>query len=42
MDKAWAGVDAGKEFHRAHVLDAWGRSCSPGKSKTTKMTSLGS
>lgn len=25
MDKAWAGVDAGKEFHRAHVLDAWGK-----------------
>jgi len=22
MDKAWAGVDAGKEFHWAHVLDA--------------------
>ncbi len=25
MDKAWAGVDAGKEFHWAHVLDASGR-----------------
>jgi transposase len=25
MDKAWAGVDAGKEFHRAHVLDASGK-----------------
>ncbi len=25
MDKAWAGVDAGKEFHRVHVLDASGR-----------------
>jgi predicted RNase H-like nuclease len=26
MDKAWAGVDAGKEFHYwAHVLDASGR-----------------
>ena len=24
MDKAWAGVDAGKEFHWAHVLDASG------------------
>jgi hypothetical protein len=24
MDQAWAGVDAGKEFHRAHVLDASG------------------
>ena len=25
MDRAWAGVDAGKEFHWAHVLDASGR-----------------
>jgi transposase len=25
MDKAWAGVDAGKEFHWAHVVDASGR-----------------
>ena len=25
MDKAWGGVDAGKEFHWAHVLDASGR-----------------
>ena len=25
MDKAWAGVDAGKGFHRAHVLDASGK-----------------
>ncbi len=25
MDKVWAGVDAGKEFHWAHVLDASGR-----------------
>jgi transposase len=25
MDNAWAGVDAGKEFHWAHVLDASGR-----------------
>ena len=25
MDEAWAGVDAGKEFHWAHVLDASGR-----------------
>ena len=24
MNKAWAGVDAGKEFHWAHVLDASG------------------
>ena len=39
MDKAWAGVDAGKEFHWAHVLDASGRSCSPGRSKTTRQTS---
>ena len=25
MDKAWVGIDAGKEFHWAHVLDASGR-----------------
>ncbi|MDN5698602.1 MAG: IS110 family transposase, partial [Rubrobacter sp.] len=25
MDKAWLGVDAGKEFHWAHLLDASGR-----------------
>ena len=25
MDKAWAGVDAGKEFHWAHVLDNSGK-----------------
>ena len=25
MDEAWAGLDAGKEFHWAHVLDASGR-----------------
>jgi transposase len=25
MDKVWAGVDAGKEFHWAHVLDTSGR-----------------
>jgi transposase len=25
MDKAWAGMDAGKEFHWACVLDASGR-----------------
>jgi transposase len=25
MDKAWAGVDAGKEFHWAHVLDVSGK-----------------
>ena len=25
MDKAWVGVDAGKEFHWAHVLDDSGR-----------------
>jgi Transposase len=24
MNKAWVGVDAGKEFHWAHVLDALG------------------
>ena len=24
MNKAWVGVDAGKEFHWAHVLDAFG------------------
>jgi len=25
MDRAWAGIDAGKEFHWAHLLDASGR-----------------
>ena len=25
MDKAWAGMDAGKEFHWAQVLNASGR-----------------
>jgi hypothetical protein len=25
MDKAWAGVDAAKESHWAHVLDASGK-----------------
>jgi transposase len=25
MDKAWVGIEAGKEFHWAHVLDASGR-----------------
>jgi transposase len=25
MDEAWAGLDAGKEFHWAHVLDDSGR-----------------
>ena len=25
MEKAWVGVDAGKEFHWAHLLDASGR-----------------
>jgi transposase len=25
MDKAWVGVDAGKEFHWAHLLDASGK-----------------
>ena len=24
MGKVWAGIDAGKEFHWAHVLDASG------------------
>jgi transposase len=31
MDKAWAGVDAGKEFHWAHVLDNSGRELLSGK-----------
>ena len=40
MEKAWAGVDAGKEFHWAHVLDASGRELlSLGRSKTTRPTS---
>src|SRR5215211_733829 len=25
MEKVWAGIDAGKEFHWAHVLDASGK-----------------
>jgi hypothetical protein len=25
MEKAWLGVDAGKEFHWAHMLDASGQ-----------------
>ena len=25
MDRVWVGVDVGKEFHQAHVLDASGR-----------------
>ena len=25
MDRAWVGVDVGKEFHWAHVLDNSGR-----------------
>jgi transposase len=25
MEKAWAGIDAGKEFHWAHLLDTSGR-----------------
>lgn len=25
VDNAWEGIDAGKEFHWAHVLDASGR-----------------
>ena len=41
MDKAWVGVDAGKEFHWAHVLDDSG-SCSLARSKTTRQTSLSS
>ena len=24
MDRVWVGIDAGKEFHWAHVLDASG------------------
>jgi len=25
VDKAWVGIDAGKEFHWAYVLDTSGR-----------------
>jgi hypothetical protein len=40
MDKAWAGIDAGKEFHWAHILDTSGKElCSPGSSKMMKQTS---
>jgi hypothetical protein len=42
MDKAWAGVDVGKGFHWAHVLDASGESCSLARSKTMRRTSRGS
>jgi hypothetical protein len=43
MNEAWAGVDAGKEFHWAHVLDASGRElCSPTGSKMTRPTSQSS
>jgi hypothetical protein len=31
MNKVWAGVDAGKEFHWAHVLDASGTELLSGK-----------
>ena len=31
MNKAWVGVDVGKEFHWAHVLDASGRQLLSGK-----------
>jgi hypothetical protein len=43
MNKAWVGVDVGKEFHWAHLL--WmlsEQSCSLGRSKMTKQTSPGS
>ena len=41
MDKAWVGIDARKEFHRAHTC--WtlrGGSGSPVRPKTTRRTSL--
>jgi predicted RNase H-like nuclease len=33
MDRAWAGIDAGKEMHRVHVLDASGEKLLAGKVK---------
>ena len=43
MDKAWVGVDAGKEFHWAHVLDASGRQLLSQKiENATKRTSSSS
>ena len=37
MDKTWVGIDAGKEFHWAHVLDASRTtSFSPAGSKTMR------
>jgi hypothetical protein len=43
MNEAWVGVDAGKEFPWAHVLDASGTElCYLRRSKTTKQTSPGS
>ena len=39
-NKVWVGIDAGKELHWAHVLDASGQSSSPAGSKTKRPTSL--
>ena len=43
MNEAWAGIDAGKEFHWAHLLWTFPEhSCYLGRSKTTKQTLGGS
>ena len=43
MEKAWLGVDAGKESHWAHMLDTSGtESCSPAGSKTMRPISQSS
>ena len=42
IGKAWAGVDLGKGFHWAHVMDGSARLCSRAESRTKGRTSLGS
>ena len=40
MDEAWAGLDAGKEFHWAHVLDASGTELLSRKVQTDEADTL--
>ena len=43
MERVWVGIDVGKEFHWAHVLDASGRkllSRRLGETEKTSTTSL--
>jgi len=43
MDRAWVGIDVGKEFHWAHALDASGSELlSRGSSQMTKRKSRSS